>query len=241
MNMLLKLVPAPNKALVGAMGFSLGLSLVGCNQGQESISPVATGENETPITQEAPTPTLVGSNEQLSKSSAVTQLHFGDKTACTWNPLICQTSGAWWPGYIQNAGGDTWLYAWQSLGPWTNPIGNQPLSENNPHFHIIGLQNPVAEPNPIHTAMRGDWWSWFGVKRGNARVNFDLTKIRVLGNVPVRIWFKTAAGQGLQWTSLAPGYWNLPGATNIQEVHIRAASGNRADIFKIDDLEISPR
>lgn len=234
--------PSQRKPLAAAFGLGLALSLMACNQAQDPISPIAAGGSETPITLEAEAPTLVNEDAPLSKTAAAaTYLHFGDRTACNWNPGICQHSGAWWPGYIQNAGGDTWLYAWQSSGPWTNPAGYMPLSMDNPHFHILGLQNAAAEPNPLHTAMRGDWWSWFAVKRGNARVNFDLTQIRVLGNVPVRIWFKTAAGQGLQWSSLAPGHWNLPGATNIQEVHIRAASGKRADIFKIDDLLITPR
>ena len=241
MNASNKIPPAHRKALTGAFGVGLALSMAACNLGQETNSPVGVGAKETPLTQEAPTPTLVNEKGALSKPAAATYLHFGDRTACTWNPGICQTSGVWWPGYIQNAGGDTWLYAWQSSGPWTNPLGNQPTSEFNPHFHILGLQNAANEPNPLHTAMRGDWWSWFAVKRGNARVNFDLTQINVLGTVPVIIWFKTAAGQGLQWSRLGPGRWNLPGAANIQEVHIRAASGNRADIFKIDDLQITPR
>lgn len=240
MNPVAMTTKALKAACTGALGLGLTLTLSNCNRADGPLAP--TDSQGSQVTREALTPTRVDDNESQAKSSAAAvSVHFGDRTACQWNPEICQFSWVFNPGYIQSGGGSNWIYAMQSNGPWTLPVGPESHIETNRHFHIIGLMNPAMEPNPYHTAMRGNWWTWFGVKRNNARVNFDLTQINVLGNVPIRIWFKDSAGNGWQWSSLGPGRWNLPGATNIQEVHISSASGLTADIFRFDDVVITPR
>jgi hypothetical protein len=235
--------PLTRRILSGTVGIGLSLVLWNCTQG-ESPSPAGVPDRESQVTLPAETPTLLSEVEAAAlgkKSAAATYLHFGDRTACQWNPGICGAyAWAHWPGYIQNAGGSDWIYAWQSRGPWTAPVGNLAPSMDNPHFHINGLAYPAREPNPQHTAMRGNWWTWIAVKRGNARVNFDLTQINVTGS-PVWIGFKAAIGQGYEWRNLGRGRWNLPGATNIQEVHISSASQQSGDAFTMDDLLITPR
>jgi hypothetical protein len=223
----------------GVLGLGLALSLSHCNRADDPVAPAAP---EAKVTHEALAPTRAADNPALEKSAGTaTYLHFGDKTACTWNPDICKYSMVFWPGYIQSTGAGEWGYVWMSNGPWTEPIGTQPFSELSKHYHILGLADPASEPNPAATAMWGDWWMWVSMQRNSARVNFDLTQINVLGTVPVRIWYKDAAGYGWQWSSLGPGRWNLPGATNIQEVHISSASGAHADRFKIDEIRVTSR
>ena len=168
-------------------------------------------------------------------SGATTMVHFGDETACTWNPNICDNTFVTWPGYIQNTGYNEWGYAWMSNGPRTNFISYGTGS----HYHIAGFLFPDTEPNPKHTAMFGsDWFAFYMQRSGTGRINFDLTQIKVNGTVPITLWFKAANGSWWYWPSIGPGRWNLPGAANIQEFHVRAASGASGDKYSIDDIRV---
>lgn len=169
------------------------------------------------------------------ESGATTYIHFGDETACTWNPNICSNTFVTWPGYIQNTGYNEWGYAWMSNGPGTNFISYGTGS----HYHIMGFLMPEVEPNPKHSAMFGsDWFAFYMQRNGTGRINFNLTQINVSGTVPITLWFKAANGSWWYWPSLGPGRWNLPGAANIQEFHIRAASGLSTDNYSIDDIQV---
>ena len=174
-----------------------------------------------------------GSSHRVNGST--TYIDFEDETACMWNSNICSNTFVTWPGYIQNTGYREWGYAWMSNGPGSNFISYG----TGDHFHIIGLSMPDVEPNPKHTAMFGsDWFAFYMQKNGTGRINFDLTEIKVKGTVPITLYFKTASGSWMYWPSIGPGWWYLPGARNIQEFHIRAASGRSADKYSIDDIQI---
>jgi hypothetical protein len=179
---------------------------------------------------------LVKNNDhvKLEKGSTVL-IHFGDRNACTWNPNICNNTFVVWPGYIQNTGYNEWGYAWMSRGPGAGFI---PYGTGD-HFHIMGFLFPDLEPNPCHTAMFGnDWFAFYMQKNGVGRINFDLTQIKVKGTVPITLWFKAANDTWWYWPSVGPGWWNLPGAGNIKEFHIRAASGLTNDKYSIDDIQV---
>lgn len=180
--------------------------------------------------------TLLSDNEAVKRESgATTYIHFGDEAACTWNPNICSNTFVTWPGYIQNTGYNEWGYAWMSNGPGTGFISYGTGS----HYHIMGFLMPDLEPNPKHTAMFGtDWFAFYMQRSGTGRINFDLTQIKVNGTVPITLWFKAANGSWWYWPSLGPGRWNLPGAANIQEFHIRAASGSSTAKYSIDDIQV---
>ncbi|WP_028980308.1 hypothetical protein [Sporocytophaga myxococcoides] len=168
----------------------------------------------------------------LRTEGAATYIHFGDRTSCNWNPNICSNTFVVWPGYIQSTGGSDWGYGWMSSGPGTAFL---PYTTGS-HYHIVGLMDPATEPNPQATSMFGsDWFAYYMQRSGTGRINFDLTQINVTG-VPITLWFKAANGNWYYWASLPKGRWNLPGATNIQEVHIRAASGLSSDHWGIDDI-----
>lgn len=174
-----------------------------------------------------------GSMARIDGSTAY--IHFNDENSCLWNPGICANTFVVWPGYIQNTGNRAWGYAWMSNGPGTNFISNGTGS----HYHIAGLSSPDIEPNPKHTAMLGtDWFAFYMQKSGNGRINFDLTEIKVKGTVPITLYFKTAGGSWMYWPSIGPGWWYLPGATSIQEFHIRATSGTSSDKYSIDDIQV---
>lgn len=175
------------------------------------------------------------SEENARTNGSTTYINFQDKQACTWNPNICNNTFVTWPGYIQNTGYNEWGYAWMSNGPGTNFISYG----TGDHYHIVGLSMPDVQPNPAHTAMFGDdWFAFYMQRNGTGRINFDLTQIKVNGDVPITLWFKAANGSWWYWPSLGPGRWNLPGAANIQEFHIRAASRNPSDKYSIDDIRV---
>jgi hypothetical protein len=245
MKLSFKASKALTAVCTGVLGLAAAMTLSNCNQADNAVAAVPeTSGSQTRITAEAQPATRVPeSRAALEKTAgAATYLHFGDRTACQWNPTICSSSMVFWPGYIQSTGANEWGYVWMSNGPWTAGIGfNEPQNEASHHYHIIGLWNPAQEANPAATAMWGNWWMWVTMKRGNAQVNFDLTQINVVSAVPVRIWYKDAAGRGYQWSSLGKGRWNLPGATNIQEVHISSASGAAGDRFIVDDIRVTSR
>ncbi len=168
-------------------------------------------------------------------SGATTYINFQDEQACTWNPNICENTFVTWPGYIQSTGYSEWGYAWMSDGPGTSFISYG----TGDHYHIMGLAMPEVEANPAHTAMFGsDWFVFYMQRNRSGRINFDLTQIKVNGDVPITLWFKTASGSWRFWRSLGPGRWGLPGATNIQEFHVRAASGASGDNYSIDDIQV---
>lgn len=168
----------------------------------------------------------------LRTAGVATYIHFGDRTSCNWNPNICNNSFVVWPGYIQSTGGSDWGYAWMSNGPGTTFLPHN----TGDHYHIGGLFDPANEPNPKATSMFGsDWFAFYMQRSGTGRINFDLTQINVTG-VPITLWFKAANGGWYYWANLPKGRWNLPGATNIQELHIRAASGLANDKWSIDDI-----
>ena len=179
---------------------------------------------------------LAATDEEGARANgSATYINFQDEQACTWNPDICENTFVTWPGYIQNTGYREWGYAWMSNGPGTNFISYGTSS----HYHIMGLAMPEVEANPAHTAMFGsDWFAFYMQRSGSGRINFDLTQIKVNGNVPITLWFKAANGSWWYWRSLGPGRWNLPGATNIQEFHVRAASGASGDNYSIDDIRV---
>ena len=179
---------------------------------------------------------------QLRSSSRTegptTYIHFGDEFSCLWNANICANTFVTWPGYIQNTAYGEWGYAWMSQGPGSSFISNG----TRDHYHIIGLSMPDIEPNPKHTAMFGDdWLAYYMQRSGHGRINFDLTEIKVKGTVPITLYFKTASGGWMYWPSIGPGWWHLPGATNIQEFHIRAASALPEDKYSIDDIQVKGR
>jgi hypothetical protein len=228
---------------LGCAAMACALSMSGCNQSEAPV----TGQDakETQKTSEAQPAIRVTEGGTLAKTSGTTgYLTFQDRNSCTYNSNICNNTFVVWPGYIQNVGGD-WGYVYMSNGPWTSaigPNGSPPPSESSRHYHIMGLMDPVAEPNPHASYMFGTDWLYVYMQRsGVGRINFDLTQINILGTVPVRIWYKDAAGYGWQWSSLSPGRWNLPGATNIQEVHISSASGLSGDRPQIDDIQVKGR
>ncbi len=224
----------------GLAGIAAILALSNCDKVDQAVSPE---EKSTMQSREAPAPTLITSKTAIAKTAGnTTYLHFGDRTACNWAPDICKNSFTIWPGYIQSTGYNEWGYVWMSTGPWTLPISydGQGASESSRHYHIVGLFDPATEPNPKASSMFGTDWLWIAMKRGSARVNFDLTEIKNLGTVPIRIWYKDAAGNGWQWSSIGPGWWSL-GAYNIQEVHISSASGLSNDRFSIDDIQVKSR
>lgn len=231
------------KLSLGCAGMVAALGLSNCNKAE---SPVANQEvSQTQPTTEAQPAIRVTDENALSKTAGTTgYLNFQDKTSCQWNPNICSNTFVVWPGYIQQVGGD-WGYVFMSNGPWTGALGpdaGTSPSEGSRHFHIMGFLFPASEPNPHATFMAGTDWVYVYMQRsGVGRINFDLTQINILGTVPVRIWFKDAAGHGLQWSSLSPGRWNLPGATNIQEVQISSASGRATDHPEIDDIQVKGR
>ncbi len=183
---------------------------------------------------EAEQATLATSGSSTMKIDGTkTYINFSDKTACQWTPSICSSSFVVWPGYIQYTGGyNEFGYAWMSYGPNKGFISYNTGS----HYHILGLFSPADEPNPAATAMFGTDWFAFYMQNDAGRINFDLTQINVRGTVPITLWFKTATGSWMYWRSLNPGRWNLPGATNIQELHIRATSADANDKYSIDDI-----
>jgi len=163
-----------------------------------------------------------------------------------------------WPGYIQNISNSSWAYVWMSAGPGTNFIPHTASA----HYHIVwdnlclntqtgknGVKigstcsTPIpANTNRYHAAMFGsDWLATYVQASGRGRINFDLLKIRVKGTVPISLWFKDANNGWWHWNSLGPGYWNLPGATNIKEFHIAATSRNANDKYMVDDILVAPR
>ncbi|GEM_PF-2643355 len=164
-----------------------------------------------------------------------TYIHFGDEDACIYVPSICSSTFVTWPGYIQSTGYGEWGYAWMSNGPGTNFISYG----TGDHYHISGFAFPEVEPNHKHTAMFGDdWFAFYMQRSGRGRINFDLTEIKVKGDVPITLYFKAADGSWWYWPSIGPGWWSLPGARNIQELHIRAASRNPGDKYSIDDIQV---
>jgi hypothetical protein len=196
---------------------------------------------------------------------AVTPVHaaqvnitFSDPDALRLQPDADSTFIVW-PGYIQNISNSSWAYVWMSKGPGTNFI---PHTDNSAHYHIVwdnfcfnpqtgknGIkvgavcQTPVPAGTPrYHASMFGyDWLATYVQASGRGRINFDLLKIRVKGTVPISLWFKDASDRWWFWNSLAPGYWNLPGATNIKEFHIAATSRNANDKYMVDDILVAPR
>jgi len=228
---------------IGSAAMACALGLSNCNQAESPVSNhEATQEKRTSEAQPA---VLASESGALAKTAGSTgYLTFQDRTSCNWNPNICSNSFVVWPGYIQNVGGD-WGYVFMSNGPWTSVLGpnaGTSPSEGSRHFHIMGLMDPKLEPTPHATFMFGTDWMYVYMQRsGVGRINFDLTQINILGTVPVRIWYKDANGYGWQWSSLPPGRWNLPGATNIQEVDISSASGRSTDQPEIDDIQVTGR
>jgi hypothetical protein len=211
-----------------------GLLLFSCENSDQDI-PSQSAMDNLEVTEAQPA-TLANDEPNGRTLGDQTYIHFGDKMACQLNPQICENSFVAWPGYLQNTGIGGWGYAWMSSGPRTSFL----TPAEGAHYHINGLADPVAEPNPHVSAMFGYDWFAFYMKRDNARVNFDLTKITVLGSVPITLWFKAANGKWYKWSSLKPGRWNLPGATNIQELHIRAASALKDDKYQFDDILVRP-
>lgn len=209
--------------------FCVGLPLFSCENSDQEI-PFQSAVDNLEVSEAQPA-TLASDEPNGRTQGDEAYIHFGDKKACEVNPQICTNSFVAWPGYLQETG-NGWGYAWMSAGPRTAFLTPEAMA----HYHINGLADPVAEPNPCATAMFGYDWFAFYMKRNNARVNFNLTKIRVRGSVPITLWFKAATGKWYRWSSLKPGRWNLPGATNIQELHIRAASGLENDKYSIDDI-----
>jgi hypothetical protein len=209
----------------------VGLLLFSCENSDQEISFQSAMDNLE--VSEAQPATLATDEPNGRTQGDQAYIHFGDKMACQVNPQICTNSFVAWPGYLQNTGLGEWGYAWMSSGPGTSFIA----PAVGAHYHIHGLADPVAEPNPRATAMFGYDWFAFYMKKNNARVNFNLTQITV-GNIPITLWFKTSNGGWLRWLSLGPGRWNLPGATNIQELHIRAASGLKDDKYNFDDIRV---
>ena len=171
-----------------------------------------------------------------SATDSDTYLHFSDPDSCIWNPYICSSSFVAWPGYIQNLGGSTWGYVWMSHGPGGNLIPHGTTK----HYHIVGMFDPSVEPNPKHSAMFGNEWLAVVMKRDGALTNFDLTEIKVKEHVPIQLWFKDHANRWWYWRSIAQGWWALPGALNIQEVHITSASRRSADRYSVDDIKVAP-
>jgi hypothetical protein len=142
-----------------------------------------------------------------------------------------------WPGYIQNMGGSTWGYVWMSHGP-----GGELISHGtSKHYHIVGMFDSSVEPNPKHSAMFGNEWLAVVMKKNGNLTNFDLTEIKVKEDVPIQLWFKDSANQWWLWSSIGPGWWSLPGAGNIQEVHITSASRNSSDKYSVDDIRVNAR
>lgn len=164
-------------------------------------------------------------------------LHFSDPDSCIWNPNICNNSFAVWPGYIQNMGGSTWGYGWMSHGPGGELIPHG----TGKHYHIVGMFDPSIEPNPKHSAMFGNEWLAIVMKKNGSLTNFDLTEIKVKNDVPIQLWFKDHANQWWFWRNIGPGWWALPGAGNIQEVHITSASRNSSDRYSVDDIKVKAR
>jgi len=173
--------------------------------------------------------------ENARTNGSTTYINFQDEQACTWNPDICTNTFVMWPGYIQKTGYNEWGYAWMSNGPGTSFISYG----TGDHYHIMGLAMPEVEANPAHTAMFGsDWFAFYMQRSGFGRINFDLTQIKVNGDVPITLWFKAANGSWWYWPRINPGRWNLPGATNIQEFHVRAVSAAPGDNYSIDDIRV---
>ena len=174
---------------------------------------------------------------QATAIGTAAYLHFSDPDSCIWNPNICNNSFTLWPGYIQNFGGSTWGYVWMSYGPGGELIPNG----TGKHYHIVGMFNSSIEPNPKHSAMFGNEWLAVVMKNNGGLTNFDLTEIKVKNDTPIQLWFKDAENKWWWWQSIGPGWWSLPGATNIQEVHITSASRNSSDQYSVDDIRVQAR
>lgn len=159
------------------------------------------------------------------------------------------------PGYQAHLGHGIWMPIWLSKGPiGAGPLGNhyhivwdEMCSEYDDNDIIYGQQTgskcvPVEEIpnlNRYHVAMFGnEWLKGRAGKVGGFTYNIDLTRIRVKGSVPITLMFKNANGNWFMWHSINPGYWNLPGALNIQEFHIRATSNDPFDSYSIDDIRV---
>jgi len=179
--------------------------------------------------------TITHFHSTTSRSSPY--IHFSDPDSCLWNPNICNNSFAVWPGYIQNMGGSTWGYVWMSHGPGGELIPHG----TSKHYHIVGMFDPSVEPNPKHSAMFGNEWLAVVMKKNGSLTNFDLTEIKVKDDVPIQLWFKDSANQWWWWRSIGSGWWSLPGAGNIQEVHITSASRNSSDRYSVDDIKVNAR
>lgn len=89
-----------------------------------------------------------------------------------------------------------------------------------------------------HEAQQGDTWLAIKGMRGGVRDRINLHRIEVRGDVPVTIWINTRSGWRY-WPSLGKGRWTLPGATDIDEIQIRAASGLHNEPYSVDDIEVS--
>jgi len=230
---------------LGLAGMALAISLSNCNNSEQS--PVSSSEAAPPTTQQAQPAIPMTEGKALGKISGnTTYLNFQDRQSCQWNSNICKNTFVVWPGYIQSTGYNEWGYVWMSNGPGTGPLPyiapkTPTPSESSYHYHIGGLLHPATEPNPKASSMSGRDWLWVSLKRNSVRVNFDLTEIKVLGTTSIRLWYKDAYGNGYEWSNLPPGWWYLPGATNIQEAHISSASGLSGDLFQVDDIQVTSR
>ena len=205
----------------------------GLEQSPQSENPVSVYSPNVIIAEKAFLET--DAKQSNGRTGPRTYIHFGDETACLWNPNICNNSFVNWPGYIQSTGYREWGYAWMSNGPGTNFISYGTGS----HYHILGLFRPMEEPNPKHSSMFGsDWFGFYMKRNGTGRINFNLTEITVRGTQPITLWFMKSNGYWAYWPSLGPGRWYLPGATNIQEFHVRSASGIATDNYSIDNIQV---
>ena len=218
----------------------------------EGLAHAATGQPLPLADREAP------ALPPLAKAAAGSPVNisFSDPAALALIPSNNSTF-IYWPGYIQSFGASTWLYVWMSKGPGTAFIPYNDPGGN--HFHIAwdgiclrtdgtmgvtgagGACNALPANQPRYQgAMFGyDWLAAYAQTSGKGRVPFNLTKIRVKGAYPISLWFKTSAGGWFFWNSLAPGYWSLPGATNITEFHIASTSRKAAEQYSLDDIEVS--
>ena len=207
-----------------------------------------------------PTP-ILREEEKLEGRAYSTNINFGDPLSLSQIPNVNSTF-VFYPGYVALLDGGAFMQVWLSNGPGTNMIGHNPPGK---HYHIswdgfcidfegnetiYGLEtengcipvDKVVDINRYHHSMFGnEWLAALSRKVGEGRKNFDLTRIRVRGSVPITLFFKDNNDNWWFWNSINPGYWHLPGADNIKEFHLRAASGDPGDNYSVDDIRITPR
>ena len=69
---------------------------------------------------------------------------------------------------------------------------------------------------------------------------FNFTRIRVSGAIPIQLWYRVAATQQwFHWASLAANTnWNLPGASAVDQVKISGAAGQIGP-YTIEDFDLT--